>query len=406
LSDFDILIVGGGLVGLTLANILADTDWRVAVVDHQTAPDIKSNPNYDLRVSAINHASQAIFQSLNIWETLKQHRVSSFQKMQVWDANSPAKIQFDCAEVSQPYLGHIIEHGVIKQALWQRLKSYENVCLYYENPLLSLTECQDGIKIKLADKIMFSQLLVGADGAKSWVAKKAGLLSKTKSYQQSALVTTVRSQHSHQQTAWQRFLNHGPIALLPLADPHLTSLVWTTTPDQANYLQQMNDADFSQQLTVALEECLGKLEAIDQRLVFPLQESHALHYVKPCIALIGDAAHTLHPLAGQGVNLGLLDAACLAQVVQEAHQTNRDFASIMSLRRFERWRKGENTLMIKAMAGFRHCFANPSTLAKNARHWGFNIAAKVPPLKLFFIRRAMGLHGDLPQRAVFYENFG
>ena len=405
MSNIDILIVGGGLVGLTLANILADTDWRIAVVDHQAAPDLASKIDYDVRVSAINHASQAILQSLNLWETIKQQRLSSFQKMHVWDENSPAKIHFDCAEVSQPYLGHIIEHRVMKHALWRRLKSYENVDLYYAHPLLNLTECADGIKLQLVDKYLFSQLVVGADGANSWVAKKAGLVVESKPYQQSAIVTTVRSENSHQQTAWQRFLTHGPIALLPLADPHLTSLVWTTTPEQANYLQQINETEFSQQLTAALEHRLGKLEAIDQRLVFPLRETHALHYVKPRVALIGDAAHTLHPLAGQGVNLGLLDAACLAQVVQEAQQVNRDFASVLSLRRYERWRKGENAIMIKAMAGFRHCFANSSALAKNLRHWGFSLATKAPPLKSFFIRRAMGLHGDLPQRAVYHENF-
>lgn len=406
MPNFDILIVGGGLVGLTLANILVDSDWRIAVVDHQAAPDLVLKSDYDVRVSAINHASQAILQSLNLWETIRQQRLSSFQKMYVWDANSPAKIHFGCTEVSQPHLGHIIEHSVMKGALWQRLKSYENVDLYYGNSLLGLTECGDGINIKLADRDLSTQLLVGADGANSWVAKKMGLMVKTKSYQQSAVVTTVRSENSHQQSAWQRFLTNGPIALLPLADPNVSSLVWSTTPEQAHHLQHTSNAEFSQQLTGALEQRLGKLEAIDRRLVFPLQESQALHYVKSRVALIGDAAHTLHPLAGQGVNLGLLDAACLAQVLQESRQAKRDFAGIQSLRRYERWRRGENTLMMKAMAGFRYCFANPSAFAKNARHWGFSIAEKAPGLKSFFIRRAMGLHGDLPQRAVYYENFG
>ncbi len=396
--EADICIIGGSLVGLTLANALADSHWTIAVIDQQPAPEANFSPvSYDLRVSAINHAAVAIFQSFNLWETIQQWRVSPFQQMYVWDAQSSAKIEFDCTEVSQPYLGHIVEHSVMKQALWSRLQSYENVQLFYATGLTNLGDLK-------------TRLLVGADGANSWVAQQTGLTAKTRSYQQSALVTTVRCQQGYRQTAWQRFLATGPVALLPLADPQLASLVWSTTPEQAQQLQKMEVIDFNQQLTAAFEGSLaslgmtlGEMEAIDQRLVFSLQESHAINYVKPGVALIGDAAHTLHPLAGQGVNLGLLDATCLAQVLQEAAQKGRDFAHILNLRRYERWRKGENTLMIKAMEGFRRCFASTSPLAKKAREGAFVCTEKLPWLKAYFIRRAMGLQGDLPGRAVFYE---
>lgn len=403
LLDCDVIIIGGGVVGLTLAALLAQVpELRVKVFDRGRVPLDEEKSHYDRRVSAINHASITIFQSLGIWQDIVAWRSNPYQKIQVWDANSSARIHFDCLDVGQAFLGHIVEHRVMQQVLWRHLSQLSQVQLVESASVTDLQPGVDRISVCANDTYYHATLLIGADGGDSWVARQASFTIKTQPYQQSALVTTVALTDSHQHTAWQRFLTTGPLAFLPLADPHLASIVWSTTPDQANYLEQEKEAAFNQALEDAIENTFGSLQAIDQRMVFPLIQRHAQRYVQSRIALVGDAAHTIHPLAGQGINLGLMDAAYLAQIVQNTWLAQRDIGGLMNLRRYERSRKSDNLMMLAAMSGFKHVFGQQQILYRQARQWGFALTEKLPWLKAQWMKRAMGLSGDLPERATFH----
>lgn len=383
-----ITILGGGVIGLTLAGLLAKTGHQITLIDHEHPPSSGLKTPYDLRVAAINHASEHIFRSLGVWDAITALRVSPYRKMHVWDENSPAKIDFDCASAGKKYLGHIIEYSVIRQALHQFLLGHKNVHLCYETKPITLQEIQDSMVLTLENgEYLNTKLLVGADGGNSWVAKNGGFTIQSKPYQQSALVTTLKTEQPHKQTARQRFLTKGPLALLPLADPHQTSIVWSTEPGHANHLATLSEDAFHQTLAEAFEYQLGNLHLQDERIVFPLTERRALQYTQSRLALVGDAAHTIHPLAGQGMNLGLLDAAALAEVLEGVE----DPGKLSILKRYERQRKGENELMIKAMAGFKTLFGSSSALHIHARSLGFLLADNLPFVKNYFMERAMGV---------------
>jgi 2-polyprenylphenol 6-hydroxylase len=398
--DADIVIVGAGIAGLAFACALAETDLRIILLDDQPPPEPELKNPYDLRVSAINHASRSIFESFNTWGSMQNLRMSFYNTMHVWDANSPTRINFDSAEVGQRCLGYIIEHSVIKHTLWRHLIGKESVRIHHSVNPQTLVLADKYATLQLSNgEFLHSSLLVGADGGNSWIAAQAQLRIDTSPYHQSALVTTIRTAYTHQNIARQRFLTRGPLAFLPLSDPYHSSIVWSTTPEEAAFLQEMEEVAFNKMLTQAIEYELGDVQVLDQRVTFPLVRRHAAQYVKPRVALIGDAAHILHPLAGQGINLGLLDAACLAEVLQKAIHARRDLGDMSTLRCYERWRKGENTLMIAAMEGFKQLFGNHSSLYKQSRYVGFALAKNLPFMKTYLIERAMGLRGDLPKRA-------
>ncbi|MDF3054501.1 MAG: Ubiquinone biosynthesis hydroxylase, UbiH/UbiF/VisC/COQ6 family [Gammaproteobacteria bacterium] len=391
-----ITIIGGGIVGLALAGLLANTGRHITLIDHGHPPTAGLKIPYDLRVAAINHASECIFKSLGVWDAITALRVSAYQKMHVWDENSPARIGFDCADVGRNHLGHIIEYSVIRQVLYQYLAGHKNIHLCYETKPIALQEIQDGMVLTLENgEYLHTKLLVGADGGNSWVAQEAGLITRSKPYQHSALVTTLKTEKSHKHTAWQRFLTQGPLAFLPLAGTHQISVVWSTASEHTSHLATLPEIDFNETIARAFEYQLGEVSVQDQRIVFPLTEHRAIEYTRSRIALIGDAAHTIHPLAGQGMNLGLLDAAALAQVLMDA----QDPGKLAILRRYERWRKGDNELMLKAMSGFKQLFGSTSALHIHARSLGFLLTDKLPFVKNYFIERAMGLSGDLPMCA-------
>ncbi len=398
--DYDLIIVGGGMVGSALACALGETDLRIALLEGKPLEHICPNLKPDLRVSAINRASQRIFAAVGAWDSMTAWRVSPFRDMQVWDAMGSGYIHFDSAAIGEPLLGWIIENRVIQYALLERVQQLPAVDLFCPMAL-DAAEPLDGKgwRVRLNDGCEYAtRLLVGADGAQSKVRQLAGVNTRGWSYDQKAVVSNVRTAESHQETAWQRFLPAGPLAFLPLHDGGC-SIVWSTLPEQADALLALDDSAFAQALTEAFDRRLGAITDVGPREAFPLRLQHTHDYVKPGLALIGDAAHVVHPLAGQGVNLGLLDAATLAEVILNALAAGQEIGAFKMLRRYERWRKGDNLLMLGVMDGFKRLFSNSLPPVRLLRTLGLHLTDAASPLKNLIARRAMGLEGDLPRLA-------
>lgn len=399
-ADYDLVIAGGGMVGSTLACALRDADLKIALLESAPLERIRPGEETDLRVSAVNRASQRIFAAVDAWNDMTAWRVSPFRDMRVWDAGGFGQIHFDSATLGEPLLGWIIENRVIQYALLERVRQLPAVELLCPAALeTAWPEDAGGWRVRLTDGREFTtRLLVGADGAQSKVRELAEIDTRGWSYHQKALVANVRTAEPHQETAWQRFLPTGPLAFLPLHDGRC-SIVWSTTPEQADQLLALDEYNFAQALTEAFERRLGEIVQVGPRGAFPLRLQHARAYVKPGLALIGDAAHVVHPLAGQGVNLGLLDAATLAEVLLDGLAAGHKVGALRVLRRYERWRKSDNLPMLGIMDGFKRLFGNSLPPVRLLRNLGLNLADAAGPLKNAMARRAMGLAGDLPKLA-------
>ncbi len=394
-QQFDVIVVGAGMVGAALALALGRHDFQVALVDAH-APQLDwSQEGYDIRVSAITRASQNLFASLGAWSLMQAERISPYRDMHVWDAGGDGVIHFDSAEIGEPDLGHIIENRVIVKGLHSCLAGQSNVTPFWPRQPTSLSITDSHAQLVLEDgTALQARLLIGADGARSWVRRQAGISVKGWDYDQVALVTWVKPEKFHQETAWQRFLPSGPLAFLPLTDGYC-SIVWSTSPTHAAQLQAMETERFAQELQAAFENKLGKIEVIGPRAMFPLRSFETQHYVLPRLALVGDAAHTIHPLAGQGVNLGLADMASLVQVLLEARQQQRDIGSEKILRRYERWRRADNRSMLLAMDGFKRLFSTDHALLRWVRNQGLNLTDKTQPIKRLIMQQALGR--DVPR---------
>ncbi len=399
-NDYDIVIVGAGLVGLLLACALSDSRLKIAVLDQKGPPNDAHTDRPDLRVSAITLASQKILLNLGVWPRIPAERISPFRKMHVWDAAGTGEISFDSAEVGKQTLGAIIENKVLQKALLEQLKTHDNIEFIYPAQLIGIESNLENITLALSNHMQLTtRLLLGADGAESQVRKLANIEMKQWDYGQNALVCNVKTTLSHQQTAWQRFLPDGILAFLPLANSQECSIVWSTEPQEAQRLLALETADFKSALTAAFEKRMGEITDVSERLSFPLQMRHAKQYALKHIALVGDAAHTIHPLAGQGVNLGFLDAATLAEIILAALKRKQQFDSQMTLRRYERWRKSENMLMLGVVETIKQLFEKQTVPLQMLRNLGMNMTDNIAPVKNYLAKRAMGLVGDLPEIA-------
>jgi 2-polyprenylphenol 6-hydroxylase len=402
-TDFDVIIVGSGMVGTCLAALLAREEslggWRIALVD-PAAPRRPDAAQLDLRVSALSRASERILDAAQAWDAIVPH-ASAYDEMVVWDAASAANradaLKFSAGETAEPNLGHIVENLRIQWSL-------------HESPLLRhVTEVRSGLaqleldddaaRVTLDDgRRLSAQLIIGADGGQSVARRLAGIGQSGWTYGQSAVVAHLKPEKPHRCTAWQRFLTSGPLALLPLRDGRV-SLVWSTTPAEAESLQAAGGDEFSERVTAASDHVLGHLSLTTDRAVFPLALWHAREYVRPRLALVGDAAHTIHPLAGQGVNLGLLDCASLVQVFAEATAKGEDLHGMRVLRRYERWRRSENAIVLTACDTLNRLFAEKSVAVAAVRRFGLSVVTRQPLLRRTLIERALGLGGDVPSLA-------
>ena len=399
MEHFDIIVIGGGIVGATTACALGEAGLNVALVEARSATASEAKSGRDPRVFAVTRASERILRSLHAWDAMPPEDVFAFTDMEVWDAGGGSALHFDCAELGEPYLGHIIEPRIILAALLDRLGAISRVSLLRPARFREIHAAADEAIVELEDgRTLHARLVVAADGVRSPVRDALGIRTREHDYRQSSLVALVRTSEPHRNTAWQRFLPGGPLAFLPL-EANWCSIVWTRPTAEAERLLTLDRETFHAELGAAFDFRLGEITDSGEREVWPLQRRHAEHYVADRAALIGDAAHAIHPLAGQGVNLGLLDAATLVQVVLETHARGRDFGTLRNLRRFERWRRGDNALMMSAMDGINTLFSNASPPLQTARVMGLGLVNRAGMVRHLLMRHAMGLSGDLPELA-------
>jgi 2-octaprenylphenol hydroxylase len=323
-STYDLVIAGGGMVGAALACASRGRGLSIALVESREPQREWPPGELDLRVSALNRSSQRVLERVGAWPRIRELGASPYREMRVWDAVGRGSIHFDSADLGEPDLGHIVENRVTQLALWERLEQAPDIDLVCPTGTRDLELTPEAAVLELAEgRRLRASLLVGADGRDSFVRDPAGIATRGWLYDQMAILANVEVEQWHGETAWQRFLPTGPLAFLPLLDGRC-SIVWSVTEARGDELLALDDASFAGALGEAIEHRLGAIGAIGPRAAFPLRMQHALSYVKPHLALIGDAAHAVHPLAGQGVNLGFMDVAELASAVDEALARRRD----------------------------------------------------------------------------------
>ncbi|MCB1742651.1 MAG: UbiH/UbiF/VisC/COQ6 family ubiquinone biosynthesis hydroxylase [Gammaproteobacteria bacterium] len=403
MDEHDVAIIGAGVVGTTLALALARAGARVALVEATGEPEPTAYPadSFDLRVSALSPASIMLLDRLGVWSRLPVERRHPYRRMRVWDSASRARIEFSAGDIGLSLLGCIIEQRELIQALDDALALAPGVRVYRPVRLHDMRRNEQDVRVSLLQDSpghasgpswlqIGARLVVGADGSRSRVRALAEIGAREHAYEQSALVSSVRFAREHGYTAWQRFLPDGPLALLPLHG-HWVSIVWSTTPAHADALREMPATRFLGELSRASEGCLGDAVEEAGRGVFGLRHLQAHRYVDRRLALVGDAAHTIHPLAGQGVNQGLLDVVVLTRQLAAQLRRGRDPGLLGNLRPYERERRIANRLVGDAMSGFNNVFRSRSTTLRLLRGTGFRLADRLPPLKRWFMYEASGL---------------
>ncbi len=395
-----VTIVGGGMVGLLLAALLSEANFHVVVIESKK-PSVRWNKEtLDARVSAINRVSQRLLEKLTVWNEVHRESYSPLMQLKIWDGLGGAEIDFDSAEIGVPALGAIVENREIVRALLSFLNKKSNVELVCPATPAELIRHEHSVDLILEDKTKISSsIIVGADGAHSWLRTQMNSDLVEKPYEQSAVVTVVQTEEPHQKTGWQAFLPDGILALLPLFHSHRCAIVWSTSTENANQLIALKEDEFTIEINNAFGLRLGEIKRLTSPVAIPLVMRHAKNYVEPRLALVGDAAHTIHPLAGQGVNLGFMDAACLAQCLIDARDQHKDLGSVRVLRRYERWRKGDNALMLLGMRMFKELFGSHSSVIIQARNMGLQLTNRFNFLKNALMRYAIGETDDLPSVA-------
>jgi 2-octaprenylphenol hydroxylase len=389
--DYDIIVVGAGMVGSAFAAALRDSPLSVSLLDAGAPTRALPGDHYDLRVSAISPGSRSMLDSAGAWERLHAERVGPYESMYVWDAFSGGSIEFDAAEIGEPWLGYIIENANIQNALLESIEAARGIDLRLGTTPRHLTVEPDRCRLAIEDGgTLSARLVVGADGAHSWVREQLGISLDMRLYGQRAFVCEVATELPHRRTAWQRFLTTGPVAFLPLANGHC-SVVWTCDAELSEELSELDTQSFGRRLETAFESKLGAVEVLSPVGSFDLSRRRAARYVAARGALIGDAAHVVHPLAGQGANLGFADAVSLAQVMLEAGSRGRDIGRLDVLRRFERWRRSENLSMLGMLDVLHGLFSSESEFLRRIRGLGLDAVDRQDWLKHLLARRALGV---------------
>lgn len=396
-NDYDVVIVGGGMVGACLGCGLGGSGLKVAVIEETPPPPFDFTQSHDLRVSALSLASISILKTVGAWPGITNRRSCPFRRMRVWEG--AGDVEFRSEDINEPVLGYIVENRIIQLALLERLATFDNVDLLLSNKPARVDYSPKKSSVILENgTTLTGRLLVAADGGHSRIRQTSGLGVSGWDYPQHALVLTVDTAYGQQDITWQQFTPHGPLAFLPLDGSH-ASLVWYETPDRVKQLSKLSHEALLDEVLRAFPSDLGQIERISAVGSFPLRRQHALSYAKEGIALVGDAAHMIHPLAGQGVNIGLLDAASLAEVLLGAMNKGEDLGSATVLSRYETMCRHNNLMMMTTMDLFFRVFGNTHTPLKWIRNIGLGLAERITPAKNAAMRYAMGLGGKLPKLA-------
>ncbi len=389
MKTFDLVIVGGGMVGLALAASLRKAPLRIAVIE--SFPPQTSTEQITNRVSALNLASQNLLTELGVWSNLTAIRATAYNDMEVWEKDSFAKIEFSGKNLGLTHLGHIVENHLIQHTLWQKVLSQKNAEILTALPQTIAVTDSNAIMTLNNGHMLSAKLIVGADGANSWVRKQADIPLVFRDYGHHALVCNVKTEEPHQNTARQIFARESILAFLPLHNANLCSIVWSQPPKQAEYLTQCTEEEFNKALTVAFDGKLGLCQVKSARHSIPLTARYARDFAKKRIALVGDAAHTIHPLAGLGVNLGFQDVISLTQEIEKNLSMNMDIGEYRYLRHYERWRKTEAVKMLVAMQGLKDLFNGSNPIKKLVRGIGLSATNQLTPLKEQLIKQALGI---------------
>ena len=398
-SHVDILIVGGGMVGATLALKCQGLPWSVALVDPRKPPQIDETPaqsaaDFHPRVSALSRHSERILADINVWSSLSKDRIGTYQRMRVWDHEGTAELDFKPEILNLNALGHIIENRHVEQQLWQALQSSTVQCFNETRVTRAIRPEQPEScwEVSLEDGTQLRcQLLLIADGARSQLRDELGFQQRQWSYQQTAVVANVHHSLEHQATAWQAFHRSGPLAFLPLAIPNASAIVWSLDDAVAETFLASSSAEQAHALTLGMSHRLGQVELAGEIHRFPLIQQHSIHYIQPGVALLGDAAHSIHPLAGQGVNIGLLDVEAMAEVLHAAAQQQWPLSEYLILRRYQRQRQGHNLNTMLAMEGLKRLFGANHSALHLVRNAGMRLFAQQPRLLKKAIQMASGL---------------
>jgi 3-demethoxyubiquinol 3-hydroxylase len=383
----DVAVVGAGVVGSALALALARDGRRVALVEAREPP-AWSAEHPDLRVYAFAPDNAGLLGELGVWSQVLAARAHPYRRMRVWDAAAGDELRFDADALAQPRLGWIVEHGLLVDRLWHALAD-AGVERHCPQQVTGFEQDADSATLTLDDgRRLRAALVVAADGADSSLRQLAGIGVDRHDYGQRGLVAYVETEQPHQDTCWQRFLPGGPLAFLPCADGR-SSIVWTLPDAEAERLLAADDATFCAELTRAFDATLGNVTAVSQRIAFPLRRQLAQRYVDGRLVLAGDAAHAVHPLAGQGVNLGLRDAVALRRLIAAAG--SRDFAAAHRLDRYARERRSENSIAAWTFDGINRLFSNDAMLPTLVRGHLLGLVGRAPPLAALFWRRAAGV---------------
>ncbi len=393
--EFDIVVVGGGVAGLAFACAMRDSGLRILVLEAGETP-VYDLDTYDIRVNSVNLGSQAFLDALGVWERIAAKRAAPFSAIRVWDS-SGSNVDFHAEDIGESELGYIVENNVLATSLLETLAQSSNVQLRTGMKLCSIESESDIVRVgtEQSDRIS-CYLVVGADGGDSMVRQLAGIqVADQKGYGQRGIVAQVGATEPTNGVSYQKFLPTGPLAFLPLSDGSF-SIVWSCINERAQELESMEAQEFEQELAQAFDYRLGEFQLLSRRVSFELRKLRTESYFKDRSVLIGDAAHVIHPLAGMGANLGLMDAAALFEVMKPFARKGSDPWNYQSLRRYERWRKSVNSPTISLMDGFDWGFRKSSEKVRSLLGLGFSLTNQTRIAKEAIIRLACGLAGDIP----------
>jgi 2-octaprenyl-6-methoxyphenol hydroxylase len=397
-NHFDVAIVGGGMVGMTLAIALGREGLRVAMIERSALPS-QLEEHFDGRVSAIALGSKRLLDNIGVWEEMAG-QAQPINDIRVSDGATPVFLHYDHQEVrdatgGEPF-GHIVENRYIRHALHRAAGALSSISIF-DNTVVESFESDDmGVALRLKDRdALRCRLLVGADGKQSFIRRLSGIRTTEWNYKQTAIVCTIEHEKPHGGLAQERFLSAGPFAVLPMTG-NRSSLVWVEPQERVSIYMQLPHEEFEQEITERVGGYLGAITARGQRFSYPLSLMHAHRYTGRRLALIGDAAHAIHPIAGQGVNLGFRDVAALTEVIAEKFRLGLDIGSEEVLNHYQRWRRFDNVTMLAVTDGLNRLFTNNILPIRAARDVGMWAVGMMPPLKRFFMKHAMGLSGDLP----------